>query len=125
MFKQSLFLLLSFSAISLVAMEEANDMSLKPWVQAATTITVNNLKQSWNIPITATTTISDAKNWLHTNEGIPVEQQHLSARWTECFFWFKHSLELRDTENVKNIMDMFNTDQFSLRLKLRQVTNGD
>lgn len=134
MFKQSLLLLLlSLSALSLSAMEEIKhnlntknaSSSMQPWVQTATEITVSTLKQSWTIPIAATTTISDTKNWLLANEGIPVGQQHLSARWAEWFFWHKYSLELKDTENVKNVMDIFNTNQFALCLKLRIATNNN
>jgi hypothetical protein len=125
MFKQSLFLLLSFLTLSLVAMEESKNTRLKPSVQAVNSIIVNSLKQSWNIPITATTTILDIKNWLLTSEGILVEQQHLSAQWKEWFFWYKHSLELQDTENTSNIMNIFNTNQFILRLKLRTINNNN
>lgn len=98
---------------------------MQPWVQAVTNITVNTLKQSWTIPITNTTTISNAKHLLYDREGIPVEQQQLFAQWTEWLFWHKNSLELEDTENVKNVMDIFNTNQFALCLKLRIATNNN
>jgi len=91
--------------------------TFKDWVQKATSIRVDigaKSGMSENYPITATTTILDIKNNVHTDNGIPTANQRAHALWSKPLtggFIRECSRELRDDETVKSVMNDFNTNR--------------
>ena len=119
------FLSLSFFALPTFTMER---QSLAPWVQQAQTVNVRTAMKLLNdgITITDKSTIADLKVSLFDREGIPTDQQAIHPLFTS---WWTLKLRdytgplLQDNENLKQVMNRFNTDRFILFLSLRKSTN--
>lgn len=125
MFHKITFLSLSLAPLSMLAMEP---QQMAPWVQNAKTVTVRTALKTLNdgIEITDKSTIADLKVSLHDREGIPTDQQSihpLFTSWKTLKLIDYRGPVLQDNENIKQVMNLFNTNRFILFLSLRKIQN--
>lgn len=120
MLKKYVVLSIALIIATIGAMEPSK--ALAPWVAQATCITVRTLtKHGMNVAITNTTTVADVKSALCDREGIPADQQSISASWANwksLWLFDTHGAPLSDTTNIRQIMNKHNTDRFLLVLNL-------
>lgn len=123
-------LFLSLSALvsfSCSCMQNANH-HLKPWVQAARDIHVKtSLKQiNDHLAIDDNTTIVDVKRHIENREGISLAIQSLYALYSKGIFSQNEvmSERLPDGENVKQIMNLYNSRRFLLVLHINGPIKG-
>ena len=110
--KNSMFLVALSGSAACFAME--NELS---------TLKIKTTKYDIPVSIGENTTVLGVKKSLLQNEGISIEQQSLNAVTRSIWpFWFiaaNRSPVLNNDQNVKTIMDQYNTDTFELYLTVR------
>lgn len=122
MVKKFVFSFLSLLTFSNFGMQQPHQQ-LRPWVQAEQTINVRTPSKQLNaaLPITHHSTVLDVKNSIQDREGIPVRQQSFYPL-TSTSFGLKEEQgpELDDHENIKAVMNVYNSRKFLLILRLAQ-----
>lgn len=126
MLKKLTILSVSLVIVPALGMEKTSNM--QPWVQQASTIRIEHSVWGQDLDIDDTTTILDLKNKLFGNKGIPVEGSVLrpscgerSSRWVPYSLMPKPGRELKNDENVKEIMHSHGVNCLALFLTLQSV----
>lgn len=96
---------------------------MRKWVQTATEISVVTLKGYITVWISNQSTILDVKKSVLEFEGVPIDQQvlyPLSLNWWMLGLTEKLGSRLEDSQNVKEVMNLTNSNRFRLFLSLNQ-----
>jgi hypothetical protein len=125
--------LLMASAVYGMDSEQDRTPTLQPWVEQATKVTVETALKGYmlTVPVDNETTVHDVKQGLCDSQGIALDLQNLNtirSTWLGFHVQKSHgklfgysdtrSGALCDDQNVKCVMNQFNTDRFELWLRL-------
>ena len=101
---------------------------LKPWVKQASTIYVRILGTYWQVPIQDKTTIDELKQSIKRSDGIRAEYQIINPfwkKWWTLWYFEGHGPTLDNNQNIKRIMNEYNTNLFELRNAKEQQTQKE
>lgn len=115
-------LILFFGCMTL-STHASEKLVIAKWVAKADHVRIKTMKAVYTLDIDNVTEIGDLKEQLYNDEDIPVNQQVLHAIWRNrrtLGLTGGRSQALDNNENVKHIMNKYNTNLFELFFTIRK-----